>query len=183
MSIKLTVTDEQLAELEAAEAKATPGPWKFKHDWPKEGCFNFTRDGVFHPVSFLQVLNHELEDVEFIALARNNLKALIDEAKKWRQLHKVCCELNGAPLNDENKPLGVAASYSLLTMERDDLRAQLEVAKEALKFYSDGFNLQVKVLGRQRINELITEHAIPKAISDQGNKAREALAKIEGEKK
>lgn len=72
----MTLT-EYLQSLKDVGDKATKGPWKFSCDFPTEGDYGFTCDGIFHPVRFMGITFHELGDVDFIATARNEWDRLI----------------------------------------------------------------------------------------------------------
>ena len=77
------MTDERLAELEAAEAKATAGPWIAKGDWDTLCITDHNSAYVvqsFTLPDFRSYYQREW-DRDFIALARNMLPALIADYK------------------------------------------------------------------------------------------------------
>jgi hypothetical protein len=74
-----TLTEAELKELDEAEKKATLGPWE-----KDTLCDVSSNEG---DVTFKTSIygNHE-NDAQFIALARNKMRSLLDEVKMHREL-------------------------------------------------------------------------------------------------
>ena len=102
------MTDQELAEIEAREKAATPGPWKWDPTW---GGGAATKKISISPNRILetamaQCVNHIVieetqtrtdhfdwkahtkEDAKFIAHARQDIPALIAEIKRLKALHE-----------------------------------------------------------------------------------------------
>ena len=72
------MADTRLAEIEQAEAKASPGPWDrdgFSLGAPDD-------DGEMTHLGYIDVA--DIEDVEFIAVARTAVPELLAEVKRLR---------------------------------------------------------------------------------------------------
>lgn len=124
------LTEDKLAELEAAEAKATDAPWRLK-DMTVYGCrvYNgagkvLVRQGPHSNYKF---------DAELIAIARNNLKALIDEVKALRKLN--------AEYLQQHRDLGAFDEKILDAHKRENqtLRAQLAEAIKQRNGYRENY--------------------------------------------
>lgn len=74
-----------LAEIERLDGAATKGPWQLKWDWPKEGDIGLCTRGILHPVNFMGITFHEMEDTEFITRSRTLLPLLALYIKKYRE--------------------------------------------------------------------------------------------------
>lgn len=81
------MTEEQLAELEALAASATPGPWEAEND-VGTGNLLAPLGGLPHMTAFAQVWT--FGDAAFIAAARTSVPELIAEVRRLRALLEDC---------------------------------------------------------------------------------------------
>ncbi len=80
-----SLTDQQLAEIEARCNAATPGPWHLESEDPAKG--NIRHEGQGWPISTMWSMrghNTRLNDASFIAHARTDLPALLGEVRRLR---------------------------------------------------------------------------------------------------
>lgn len=112
-------------------------------------------------------------DSKFIALSREAMPLLLDEVERWEELHKTCSKMAGETLNETNKPLGIAASYSLLIMERDKLRKEVERLTKHVEV-----NKEIDDSNLERLEEILMlrDEVIPlRTFRDQHTAQLEAL--------
>lgn len=89
--MSLYLDEKELARMSEGAARATPGPWAYKHRLGGRGCFVFSEDN-FHVVAEGDDLDAGItgalrrEDAEFIAAAREDVPLLVAEVRRLRAI-------------------------------------------------------------------------------------------------
>ena len=147
------MTPEQIAELRAALAKATPGPWRTFAGINDDGVWaacgpeheaDYDADETNEPGDRAEQAAQR--DAELIALMRTALPALLDAAERCAKLandvEEMLCHVPGDMLEgDGDTPADaiqrLAAKLAEVEQESDAAIARAERAEEALRKLAD----------------------------------------------
>jgi len=109
------IDDKELAALDEAEKKALPGPWQMELEDGEETVW-LDRERRYPP---------SIYDLNLIDLARNHMRALIDEVKE----HREGCE---PPMVSAEEMTWHALGSKLVSEENEKLRAENKDLRGAL---------------------------------------------------
>jgi hypothetical protein len=161
----MSIDDAKLAELEALEKAATPGPWEWDADipavWQDDGPGG--KDPAVCFIGEVNRLNRKMDDAAFIATARNALGDLIADLREARQEYQAASEAGTR----------IAGYLKTAEAERDEARddnASLRSMFDATR------HRMAERLGTDSANSWFALEGISRELRSERDRLREALS-------